>query len=120
MTHEKVRSNAVFAAVSNPDRRRILDLLRSGERPAGELVAAFPGLPQPAVSRHLKVLRQAGLVVVSPRAQQRIYSLEPKKLRDVDSWVSLYREFWSGRLESLAAHLEGFDSKGVRVRRGQK
>lgn len=101
----ETQSNAVFAAVSNPSRRRILDLLKAGERPAGELVAAFPALPQPAVSRHLRVLREAGLVSVSPRAQQRVYSLRPARLREVDAWVSLYREFWSSRLDSLEEHL---------------
>jgi len=102
----EVQSNAVFAAVSNPSRRRILDLLKAGERPAGELVAAFPALPQPAISRHLRILREAGLVSVSPRAQQRIYSLQPMKLRELDAWISLYREFWSGRLDTLATHLD--------------
>jgi len=105
----EVQSNAVFAAVSNPTRRQILDLLKARERPAGELVSAFPALPQPAVSRHLKVLREAGLVSVSPRAQQRIYSLQPTKLRELDAWVSLYRDFWSGRLDSLETHLNGTD-----------
>jgi DNA-binding transcriptional ArsR family regulator len=99
-------SNTVFAAVSNPERRRILDLLREGEMTAGELVAAFPDLPQPAVSRHLRVLREAGLVRVSPRAQQRIYALEPGRLREVDSWVSTYRVFWSRRLALLSGHLD--------------
>jgi DNA-binding transcriptional ArsR family regulator len=103
----KFQSNAVFAAVANPDRRRILDLLKTRDRPAGELVAAFPALPQPAVSRQLRILREAGLVKVSRQAQQRIYSLRPTKLREVDAWVSLYREFWSGRLDSLTAHLDG-------------
>ncbi|MGA2665188.1 MAG: metalloregulator ArsR/SmtB family transcription factor [Nitrososphaerales archaeon] len=98
--------DAVLSAVSNAERRRILDLLKAGERPAGELAAAFPGLPQPAVSRHLKVLREAGLVTVSPRAQRRIYALQPTGLREVDAWISLYREFWSGRLDSLEAHLD--------------
>jgi DNA-binding transcriptional ArsR family regulator len=99
------RGNAVFAALSNPERRKILDLLRDGDRPAGELGSAFPGLPQPAVSRHLRVLREAGLVKVLPRAQQRVYSLEPSRLKEVDAWVSLYRGFWSGRLDSLETHL---------------
>jgi len=103
----KIRGNAIFAAVSNPERRRILDLLRTGERPAGELVAAFPGLPQPAVSRHLRILREAGLVNVAPQAQRRIYRLHPARLREVDAWVSLYREFWSSRLDLLNAHLDG-------------
>jgi len=98
--------DAVLSAVSNPERRRILDMLKAGDRPAGELAAAFPALPQPAVSRHLKVLREAGLVTVSPRAQRRIYALQPTGLREVDAWISLYRQFWSGRLDSLEAHLD--------------
>lgn len=103
----KEQSNVVFAALSNPHRRKILDLLRDGERPAGDLVSAFPGLPQPAVSRHLRTLRDAGLVAVHPRAQQRVYSLQASKLREVDTWVSQYREFWSERLDSLSTHLGG-------------
>ena len=105
MSRKATRSNVVFSAVSNPDRRRILDLLRGGGRPAGELVAAFPGVPQPAISRQLRVLRQAGLVEVSPRAQQRVYSLKADRLREVDAWVSYYRGFWAGRLDSLSSHL---------------
>jgi|SRR5271154_3628840 len=99
-------SNLVFMAVSNPTRRRILDLLKGRDRPAGELVAAFPALPQPAISRHLRVLREAGLVEVSPRAQQRIYSLQPARLRELDAWVSVYRGFWTDRLGSLSTHLD--------------
>jgi len=107
----EARGNAVFAALSNPTRRRMLELLKEGERQAGELVAAFPALPQPAVSRHLRILREAGLVVVSPQAQRRIYALQPGRLREVDTWVSAYREFWSGRLESLKTHLD--ERKGM-------
>ena len=106
------RSNAVFAAVSNADRRKMLDILKFGDRPVGELVEAFPDLPQPAVSRHLKILREAGLVSVSPRAQRRIYSLRPAKLRELDVWISYYRGFWSGRLDSLATHLDTAEDVG--------
>ena len=95
-----------FAAVSDPTRRAVLDLLRAKERAAGEIVARFPGLTQPAVSRHLRVLREAGLVQVRPDAQQRIYSLRPEGLRDVDLWLSRYRAFWAGRLDALEAHLD--------------
>lgn len=105
MRHREVRRNAVFSAVANPERRMILDLLRERERPAGELVSALHGLPQPAVSRHLRILRQAGLVEASPVAQQRVYSLRPERLREVDVWVSLYRRFWSDRLTALTSHL---------------
>ena len=113
------RSNAVFAAVSNPTRRQILDMLRKGERPAGDLVEEFSSLPQPAVSRHLKVLREAGLVDVSPFAQQRIYSLRPERLRELDAWVSHYREFWPERLDSLARHLDRTYDGALR-RRGRR
>lgn len=112
-----VHNDAIFAAVSNAERRRILDILRSGERPAGDLVEALSYIPQPAVSRHLKVLRQAGLVTVSPRAQQRIYSLRPDKLRELDDWVSLYRGFWAGTLDSHGSHLDKANLKRRRARR---
>lgn len=104
--HSGGRSNLVFTALSNPDRRKILDLLREGGKPAGDLAGEFPDLPQPAISRHLRTLREAGLVAVLPKAQQRIYSLQPAGLEEVDAWVSHYREFWSGRLESLENHLK--------------
>lgn len=116
----EARNNDVFTAISNPTRRRILDLLKDGDRPAGELVAAFPTLPQPGISRHLRVLRGAGLVSMSPKAQKRIYSLRPSKLRELDEWVSLYRGFWSGRLDTLEEHLDRTYDGHVRRRREQK
>lgn len=104
-------ADAVFSALSSRERRAMLDLLRGGERPAGEVAAAFPGLPQPAVSRHLRVLREAGLVKAERRAQRRIYSLRPERLRQVDAWVSLYRPFWAGRPSALESHLRGRSTK---------
>ncbi len=89
-------------------------MLQEGERPAGELVAALQGIAQPAVSRHLRVLREAGLVIVSPQAQRRVYSLRPGMLREVDTWVSTYRQFWSGRLDSLSAHLDASEKGETR------
>ncbi len=112
------RGNLVFAAVSNPERRKILDHLRGGERSAGEIVSFFPDLPQPAISRHLRILREAGLVAAIPRAQQRIYLLNPAKLREVDAWISTYREFWSGRLDALSEHLGA--SEDVKGRRREE
>lgn len=100
------RTNAVFAAVANPERRKMLDALRSGERSAGELASLLPSLPQPAVSRHLRVLREAGLVVSSPMAQRRVYSISPEGMRDLDAWVSQYRGFWAGKIDALEAHLD--------------
>lgn len=96
-----MEQNVVFRAISSPTRRRILDILRSGERTAGYLAGEFPVLPQPAISRHLRVLLKAGLVGVSKRAQQRIYSLHANRLKELDAWISLYREFWVDRLDAL-------------------
>ncbi len=96
----------VFSAIADPSRRAMLDLLAQGERPAGDLVKAFPRLTQPAVSRHLRVLREAGLVEVRPRAQQRIYVLRPDHLRELDQWISRYRQFWPQKLDALAEHLD--------------
>jgi DNA-binding transcriptional ArsR family regulator len=96
----------VFSAVAEPTRREMLVLLAKGDRSAGELVNAFPQLTQPAVSRHLRVLREARLVDVRPQAQQRIYTLRPEKLRELDRWVSIYRPFWSDRLGALEEHLD--------------
>jgi len=96
----------VFSAVAEPTRREMLVLLAKGERSAGELVDAFPELTQPAVSRHLRVLREAQLVEVRPQAQQRIYTLKPERLRELDRWVSIYRPFWSDRLDALEEHLD--------------
>ncbi len=99
------QDNAVFSAIANPERRQMLDMLKEGERPSGEIAAAFPSLPQPAVSRHLRVLREAGLVTVRPIAQQRIYALRASRLREIDSWISHYRVFWDDVLDALESHL---------------
>jgi len=98
----------IFEAVAEPTRRAILDLLVEGERPAGDLVAAFPALTQPAVSRHLRVLLEVGLVEVRPEAQRRIYTLRPDRLAELDIWLNRYRRFWSNRLDALDRHLADF------------
>lgn len=95
----------IFVAVAEPTRRAILDLLAEGERPAGEIVAAFPDLTQPAVSRHLRVLLDVGLVAVRPDAQRRIYGLRPERLAELDVWLARYRRFWNDRLDALGRHL---------------
>lgn len=94
-----------FEAVAEPNRRRILDLLRDGERPAGDLVDAM-GLSQPGVSKHLKLLREAGLVSMRPDGQRRLYRLEPDQLAALDAWLQPFRRFWSDRLDALEDHLE--------------
>jgi DNA-binding transcriptional ArsR family regulator len=83
----------------------MLDLLADGERPAGDLVAAFPTLTQPAISRHLRVLRDVGLVDVRPDAQRRIYTLRAERLSELDAWLARYRRFWADHLDALETHL---------------
>lgn len=95
----------IFEAIAEPNRRQILDLLRGGERPAGELVEAL-GLSQPGVSKHLKVLREAGLVTVRADAQRRLYRLHSDRLAELDAWLAPYRRFWTDRLAALDEHLE--------------
>lgn len=96
---------SAYAALSEPNRRLILDVLRDGERPVGELMKHLE-LSQPGVSKHLKVLREAGLVAVRPDGKQRLYALRPEPLVEVDLWLEPYRAFWSQRLDSLERHLE--------------
>jgi DNA-binding transcriptional ArsR family regulator len=94
-----------FEVLAEPHRRLILDLLRDGDRPVGELVGALR-LSQPAVSKHLRVLREAGLVEVRAEAQRRHYRLTPAPLAEVDGWLEPYREFWRHRLDALERHLD--------------
>lgn len=103
----------VFEAVAEPSRRAMLDLLAEGERPAGELVTACPTLTQPSVSRHLRVLREAGLVEVRTEAQRRIYKLQPRGLAELDAWLDRYRRFWSNHLDALETHLTNLDSEST-------
>lgn len=95
---------AVLEVIAEPTRRRILDAVRGGERSVGELVDAV-GMHQPGVSRHLKVLREAGLVEVRSDAQRRLYRLRPEPLMELDKWLEPYRAEWSTRLDSLEQHL---------------
>lgn len=94
-----------FQLVAEPSRRRILDLLRDGERSVGELVDRL-GLSQPGVSKHLRALRDAGLVRVRRDAQRRWYRLDPEPLVEMDAWLHPYREFWADRLDALERHLD--------------
>jgi DNA-binding transcriptional ArsR family regulator len=95
----------IFDVLAEPNRRRILDELRAGERPVGALVAALQ-VSQPAVSKHLRVLRGAGLVDVRGDAQRRLYRLRVAPLRELDDWLAPYRAQWGARLDDLAAHLD--------------
>jgi DNA-binding transcriptional ArsR family regulator len=95
-----------FEVLAEPNRRRILDLLRSGERPVNDLVAEL-GLSRPSVSKHLRILREAGLVSVRGDAQRRFYRIEPAPLRELDDWLAPYRALWATGLDALEAHLDG-------------
>ncbi|MEX2247230.1 MAG: metalloregulator ArsR/SmtB family transcription factor [Dehalococcoidia bacterium] len=94
-----------FGALADPTRIRILDLLCEGEQSVGELVRAFE-LSQPAVSQHLRVLKDAGLVASRPDAQRRLYRIRPERLRDLDRWLERYRKFWADELDALERHLD--------------
>jgi DNA-binding transcriptional ArsR family regulator len=96
---------AVLGVIAEPTRRRILDAVRDAERSVGELVEEV-GMHQPGVSRHLKVLRDAGLVEVRRDAQRRLYRLRPEPLMELDAWLEPYRAEWSARLDSLERHLQ--------------
>jgi DNA-binding transcriptional ArsR family regulator len=96
---------STFDVLAEPTRRRILDLLREDERPVGELVARLE-LSQPGVSKHLKVLREAGLVEVRREAQRRLYSVRPEPLAEIDEWLAPYRRRWASTLDALERHLD--------------
>lgn len=97
--------HAALQALSEPHRMAIVSMLADGERPAGDFVDALP-ISQPTVSRHLSVLREAGLVAVRKDANRRLYRLTPAPLAELDAWLSQYRRFWSNRLDALEAHLD--------------
>ena len=94
-----------FEALAEPNRRRILDVLREGERPAGDLVDAL-SISQPGISKHLKLLREAGLVSMRAEGQRRLYSVKPDGLAELETWLAPYRRAWADRLDALEAHLE--------------
>jgi DNA-binding transcriptional ArsR family regulator len=109
-----------LSALAEPNRLRIVDLLRSGPRAVGEIGEKLK-LRQPQVSKHLRVLREARLVEVSADAQRRLYELRPQALRELDSWLEPYRRFWNAHLDRLERHLDTLDgSPTPRTRRRPK
>ena len=96
---------STFAVLADPHRRRILDVLRGGERPVNDLVDGL-SVSQPTVSKHLKVLREAGLVQVRREANRRVYALDPSPLNELDVWLAPYRRLWNARLDELGRHLD--------------
>lgn len=105
-----------FDVLGDPVRRRILELLTAGELSAGEITAEIQdafGISQPAVSQHLRVLRESGFAAVRPEGPRRLYSVEPAPLQEVDEWLDRFRGFWEGRLDALATEI----ARGKRERR---
>jgi DNA-binding transcriptional ArsR family regulator len=99
-----------FDVLAEPTRRQILDLLREDERPVNELVARLD-ISQPGVSKHLRVLREAGLVEVRTDAQRRLYRVRPQPLAEIDAWLAPYRRLWSGTLDALERHLDEMEDR---------
>lgn len=100
-----------LAALADPTRRELLALLAGGERAAGELAGRFP-VSRPAISRHLRVLREAGLVTSRTEGKRRLYALDPAPLRELDGWLEPYRRFWAQRLDALDTEI----ARGRRAR----
>lgn len=111
-----VRAVEAFDVLGDPVRRRILEVVADGERAAGQVgqvVQAEFGISQPAVSQHLRVLRESGFLTVRPEGTRRLYAVDPAGLRDVDAWLDRFRRFWAPPLAALATELE----RGKRARR---
>ena len=96
---------SAFGIIAEPSRRAILALLASAERSVGEIESRL-GMPQPTISKHLRVLREAGFVDVTVDAQRRLYRLKPEALREVDAWLAPFRRYWSARVDALERHLD--------------
>ena len=112
-------SEATFQALADPTRRAVLDLLRRGSQPAGEIAGAFP-ISRPAISKHLRLLRRAHLVREHREGRNRVYHLNPEPLRAVDSWIQQYRTFWSANLASLKSFVEAEYAKESKQARAAK
>ena len=108
-----------FVTLADPVRRRIVDALKGGERAVNDLVERVD-IHQSGVSRHLRILRQAGFVRVRPSGQARLYSLRPEPFRELDRWVSAYRQLWEGRLDRFAAELDRKQRARAEKRDGEK
>ena len=101
---------STFDVLAEPTRRRILDLIRDDERPVNELVAKLD-ISQPGVSKHLRVLREAGLVEVRTDAQRRLYRVRAEPLAEIDAWLAPYRRLWANRLDALERHLDDTEDR---------
>lgn len=108
---------STFTVLAEPNRRQLLDEMRAGPQTVGAMVDAV-GLSQPAVSKHLRILREAGLVRVRPDGQRRWYELNPEPLAELDEWLEPYRALWTERLDRLERHLDESDADGMKQARG--
>ncbi len=115
----RAMSDATFQALADPTRRAVLDLLRRGSQPAGEIAQAFP-VSRPAISKHLRLLRRAHLVQEHREGRNRVYQLNPQPLRAVDSWLDQYRTFWSLNLANLKTFVEAEYAKETAQPRAAK
>jgi DNA-binding transcriptional ArsR family regulator len=96
---------STFAIIAEPSRRAILSLLASSERSVGDIEEKLK-LPQPSVSKHLRVLREAGFVESRIDAQRRLYKIKPEPLMEIDAWLAPFRRFWSAHIDALERHLD--------------
>ena len=103
------RVESVFEIIAEPNRRAILSLLASSEQSVGEIERQLR-MPQPTVSKHLRVLRDAGFVESTVDAQRRLYRLKPKPLQELDAWLAQFRRFWSAHVDALERHLDRMNS----------
>jgi DNA-binding transcriptional ArsR family regulator len=104
-----------FLTLADPTRRRVVEALRTGERQVNDLVAAV-GIHQSGVSRHLRILAEAGFVLMRPEGSRRLYSLKPEPFREIDAWLGQYRELWDARLDRFGAALEARQQERKRQR----
>src|SRR5205814_5541460 len=110
---------SVFEIIVEPNRRAILSLLVSSERSVGEIERQL-GMPQPTVSKHLRVLREAGFVESTVDAQRRLYRLKPEALQEVDAWLAPFRRFWSAHVDALERQLDRMDQSGPTKRKTRR
>jgi DNA-binding transcriptional ArsR family regulator len=110
---------SAFTVLAEPSRRAILTLLASGERSVGDLESAL-NLSQPSVSKHLRVLRDAGFVEATIDAQRRVYRIRPEPLQEVDAWMAPFRRYWSARVDALERHLDRIATPTCTKRQSRK
>jgi DNA-binding transcriptional ArsR family regulator len=110
---------SVFEIIAEPNRRAILSLLLSSEQSVGEIERQLR-MPQPTVSKHLRVLRDAGFVESTVAAQRRLYRLRPEPLHEVEAWLAPFRRFWSAHIDALERHLDRMDEPSRKRKQGKK